>query len=136
MKLSRSSRLVAALIALFSILFMQYAVAAYACPGLQTGHVAEAMAMPSNMDSMQGMAGCHGMDDMQPSLCHAHDQVGNQSLDKPELPQVQQFVAMGLGLPLTSIDVVFHPAISQPDSLWLTRSTAPPLSIRNCCFRI
>ena len=42
MKLLRSSRLVAALIALISILFTQAAVASYICPGLSTEHVAQA----------------------------------------------------------------------------------------------
>ena len=41
-------------------------------------------------------AGCAGTDTQQPSLCHAHGAVGHQSLDKPDLPQVQHFVADGL----------------------------------------
>ncbi len=136
MKLSRPFRLIAALIALFSILFAQYAVASYACPALNRGHATEAMAMSADMDNMQAIAGCQGMDNMQPGLCHAHAQVGNQSLDKPELPQVQPFLAIGLALTLIPLDVAFHPVRIQPDALALTRSTAPPLSIRNCCFRI
>lgn len=135
MKLSRSSRLVVALIALISLLFTQYAMASYACPALNTGHVDHAMMM-SSMDDMQGMSGCKGMDNMQPNLCHAHDQSGNQSLDKPEVPHVQPFSAVGLALTLTPIEVALPTVAAQPDSLALTRSTAPPLSIRNCCFRI
>jgi hypothetical protein len=136
MKLSRSSRLVVALIALFGILFAQYAMASYTCPAVNPTHMTQAVAMPMDMDHMQGMSGCAGMDDMQPSLCHAHDQVGNQSLDKPDSPQVQPFVAVGLTLLLTPIDITFPPVSTQPDSRELTRSIAPPLSIRHCCFRI
>ena len=38
MRLSRTSRLIAATIVLFSILFMQLAVSAYACPVLKPGY--------------------------------------------------------------------------------------------------
>lgn len=76
------------------------------------------------------------MDMEQPSLCHAQDQVGNQSLDKPQLPPVQPFVPLGLVQAIVFIDAAYHPLPSQPRPLYLTRATAPPLSIRNCCFRI
>ena len=77
-----------------------------------------------------------GMDKEQPSLCHAHDQVGNQSLDKPELPHVQAFIAAALMLVLYDIEAAYSPSAIQPNFLLLTRTTAPPLSIRNCCFQI
>src|SRR5882672_11826515 len=92
MKLSRPSRLIAAFIVLVSMLFMQLAVAGYACPDI--AQVSESMSMGVD----QAMAGCQGMDKSRPSLCHAHDQVGNQSLDKPELPHVQPFIAAALTL--------------------------------------
>lgn len=76
------------------------------------------------------------MDVEQPSLCHAHGQVGHQSLDKPDLPQVQPFVAVSLMQALTYFDTAYRPSLPQPRALVLTRTTAPPLSIRNCCFRI
>jgi hypothetical protein len=82
------------------------------------------------------MAGCKGMDKHQPALCHAHDQAGNQSLDKPELPQVQPFLLAGMQSAIVTKDVVQRPVAARPISLLLTRSTAPPLAIRNCCFRI
>lgn len=133
----RQSRFVAALIALFSMLFMQLAVASYACPGLKMGQDSKAVAMATDTDTAtQNMSGCTGMDMEQPGLCHAHDHAGNQSLDKPELPQVQPFMAVGLTLTLIPIDVAYRPLATQPQDLLLTRTTAPPLSIRNCCFRI
>lgn len=135
MKLSRSSRSVAAFIALISMLFMQLAVAGYACPSLKISDLNELVMMSSHDDS-QSMPGCEGMDKEQPSLCHAHDQVGNQSLDKPELPHVQPFIATALLHVLHDIEVAYSPSAIQPDSLLLTRTVAPPLSIRNCCFRI
>lgn len=135
MKMSRPSRFVAAFIALFSVLFMQFAVASYVCPGHQAGQMDEPFSMSGGAD-MQHMPECHGVDLEQPSLCHAHDQVGNQSLDKPELPQVQPFIAAALALTLPPIDIVNRPLGEKVEDVKLTRSTTPPLSIQNCCFRI
>lgn len=132
MKLSRPSRLIAALIVLISMLFMQLAVAGYACPAFKIGQVSESM----SMDGDQAIAGCEGIDKSQPSLCHAQDQAGNQSLDKPSMPHVQPFMAAALTLVFRNIETVDHSADTQPNSVLLARTTAPPLSIRNCCFRI
>jgi hypothetical protein len=134
MKLSRPSRIVAALIVLISMLFMQLAVAGYACPAFKIGQVSESASM--SMEGDQAMAGCEGMDKSQPSLCHASDQAGNQSLDKPPMPHVQPFMAAALTLVFRNIQIVDNSTDTPPNSVLLTRSTAPPLSIRNCCFRI
>lgn len=134
MKLSRPSRFVAALIALCSILFMQLAVAAYACPELQRGQ--DGSAEMAAGAGPQDMGGCSGMDEMQPSLCHAHDHAGNQSMDKPATPLVQPFTPMGLVLALKPIEVAYRSFSDHPDFFLLMRATAPPLAIRNCCFRI
>jgi hypothetical protein len=135
MKLSRQSRFVAALIALLSVLFTQFAVASYACPGLTMDHagIAVAMAPVANDDSMEG---CMGMDKEQPHLCHAYDQAGDQSLDKPGVPPLQAFVPMALVLTLVITDTAILPIHEHTELSLLTRTTAPPLSIRNCCFRI
>jgi hypothetical protein len=136
MKLSRPSRFVAALIALFSVLYMQFAVASYACPGLTMAHASEAVAMAADAGD-ESMDGCTGMDKEQPSLCHAYDQAGNQSVDKPGVPPVQAFTPVALVLTLvTTTDTAILPIHEQTESFLLTRTTAPPLSIRNCCFRI
>lgn len=134
MKQSRPLRCITAFVMLFSMLFMQYAAASYACPGMEVGQTA--MSADAGNQTMQGMSGCQGMDAQQPSLCHAHDQAGHQSLDKPELPHVQPFTAATLTLVFPNVEVAHSPITAQPASPLLTRSTAPPLSIRNCCFRI
>lgn len=134
MRLPRRSRLVAAAITLFSILFMQLAVASYACPALDLGknHPVQAVSdMP-----MGDMESCDEVDPEQPSLCFAHDQAGNRSLDKPGAPSLQPFLAVGFWLPLTAIDVAPHPASAAHQITSLKNATAPPLAIRNCCFRI
>ncbi|WP_211443820.1 hypothetical protein [Collimonas humicola] len=136
MKFFRSSRLITACIVLVSMLFMQLAVAGYACPNLNIGPADESVSMSMPMDDDMAMSGCAGVDKAQPSLCHANDQAGNQSLDKPPMPHVQPFVAAALTLVFRDVELVDHAVDAQPNSLLLARTTAPPLSIRNCCFRI
>jgi hypothetical protein len=127
MKLTRSRRWHAAVIALISMLFVQLAVAAYACPQLNVaaagvhGH---------------GMSCCDQPDPAQPALCHAHGDVGKQSLDKPEPPPVHPFTAVGLALPLPPVATFDVPASAPADGVSLARTTAPPLAIRHCCLRI
>lgn len=133
MKLSRPSKCIAGLLALISILFMQLAVAAYACPALGTAHGDQAMSMES---AVRAQEPCLGLDPVQPSLCHAHDQNGNQSLDKPSIPPVQSFIAVGFGLPLSPLVLTCRPACVSSESTLLAHATAPPLAIRHCCFRI
>ncbi len=127
MKPLRSTRLVAVLVTIVSLLFAQLALASYVCPAMAT-------AMPD--DSMQEMTSCAGMDMQQPSLCHAHHHADHQSLDKPDLPQVAPFVAVGPVLAVLPLDTL-DPVVTGPsDTLSLTHATAPPLAIRLCCFRI
>lgn len=121
MKLSRPLRSIAALVALCSLLFMQLAVAAYACPVLTVA---------------AATSDCARMDMEQPALCHAHAQPGHQSLDKPDIPQVSPFVAADLTVTLLPATTVASPLQELPTDLLLTRATAPPLAIRHCCFRI
>ena len=140
MNTSRPSRLITAVILLFSMLFMQLAVAAYACPVL-LGAANQAMPIETvtlDQASMgqSDMSGCTAKDMAQPSLCHAHDHSGNQSLDKPHLPDVVPFIPAALVVTLVALDPADRPAYFSSDSTLLMRTAAPPLSIRNCCFRI
>jgi hypothetical protein len=135
MKLTGTSRLAAALIALFSVLFMQFAVAAYACPGYQIGQTDELVTMAASSLAYDA-SDCKGMDIEQPGLCDAHGQIGKQVFDKPELPQVQSFVAIRPVLALLRVDTAHQAPVAQSKSFLLTRATAPSLAIRNCCFRI
>lgn len=135
MQLTRRSRLATALLALISVLFMQLAVAAYACPTLQPAAALASIAMQS--DEHEGMAGCEGVVDMeQPSLCYAHSQVGNQSLDKPAPPDVPPSVAIVLVPVILDLGATQRTLPPDASAAWLMRDSAPPLAIRNCCFRI
>jgi hypothetical protein len=114
MKLPRQHRILTALIALFGMLVMQLAVASYACP----------------------MPGCDQVDQTQPALCHAHCQDGKSSPDKAEAPVVAPaaVIVCAVPAPLEPLAPAGLPG-AEPAS-FLQRSTAPPISIRHCCFRI
>jgi hypothetical protein len=134
MKLPRRHRILTALIALFGMVVMQLAVAAYACPGLQ-GQGSE-QAMVEDAAPMQSMPGCDQPDPAKPALCHAHCLDGKSSLDKPQTP-----VASPAAVIVTAILPPFEPLLPAPSSgtqpeFALRRITSPPIAIRHCCFRI
>lgn len=130
MKLSRPSRFLATLITLFSLLFTQLAVAAYACPGLDVAGVLMAQAMPDT-----DMPGCRNMDQEQPGLCAAHCDANHQSLDTPGAPLVQPFFPAELSVVLLE-GAAQYSVGAGPVAVRMIRTPAPPLIIRNCCFRI
>ena len=135
MRCFRSIRLITACLGLFSMLFMQLAVAAYVCPMASVGSRATEMSLSANAVDMTN---CDGMDHAQASLCHLHaygDQ-NRQSADNSHLPVVQPFVPASLLLTLHLVEIVSMHQSGQATSHVLTRSTAPPLAIRHCCFRI
>lgn len=136
MKLSRRSRFIAALVALICVLFTQFAIAAYACPGMQVAQAMDMASMPAVAMDHQMMPGCEEVDMKQPVLCHAHAQIGNQSLDKPNMPSISPSVAILLVPAINDIDVAFRPVATHVEAAWLMQPSAPPLSIQNCCFRI
>ncbi len=132
MPTSRRSRFITVLVALVSLLFMQLAVAGYACPGVQP-KAAEVAAMAKvKMPCAESMP--IGMDDDQPNLCQAHCLAGHQTADKYELPAPLDIGAVPVSFLLPDIAPVFGGAPLQPPHL--KRTTAPPIAIRHCCFRI
>ena len=131
MKLSRPSRFLAALVTLFSLLFTQLAVASYVCPNLKSSPVAM-----SAHSGQAAMPGCPGMDIKQPGLCKAHCDRNHQTLDTPAAPYVAPFMATTLTCVLPNAGLA-TPVLGPIDaSLPLQHATAPPIAIRNCCFRI
>ncbi len=130
MKLSRPSRFLAALITLLSLLFTQLAVAAYTCP--EPDAAAAIMAMAAMHADMPG---CRDMDQQQSGLCAAHCDTGHQTLDTPGAPHLQAFIAAELTVVLRE-GAAQYAIARMPAASRLTRTTAPPLIIRNCCFRI
>lgn len=129
MKQSRIRRILAALITMFSLLFAQIAVAAYACPDL-------AMTAMAAKAAQEAMPGCTDMDMAQPGLCEAHCASGHQSLDTPANPPIAAFMPSRLVAVLPALEILFPVTPVQTNLSLLARATAPPLAIRHCCFRI
>ncbi|QOL47701.1 hypothetical protein [Massilia litorea] len=126
----RRNRLLSAIVALVSLLFMQLAVAAYACPDLMP-----APGAPMLDSAGQPMVDCPEMDRQSPTLCHAHTNKLTPSLDKPDAPSVMPFVAAGFALLLMWPEEKV--AMSSPPRVFLHASgTSPPIAIRHCCFRL
>ena len=127
----RRNRLFTVLLVLVSLLFMQFAVASYACPAISKALEIQAMAQ-SGMPCAQSMATM--MDEDQPGLCQAHCQADNQSADTYQVPGLAAQTDLGIGfLVPRAVAVVRGTPLQEP---LLLRATAPPLAVRNCCFRI
>lgn len=135
MKLSRSHRLLTALVALFGMLFMQWAVASYACPGLQAGGDS-GVAQPAQA-GMASMPDCDQQADAaQPALCHAHCHDGEASLDKAEAPAVFPAAVIVWTLAAAPGPLIAGSLPGTEPPSFLHRATAPPISIRHCCLRL
>lgn len=134
MNLSRPTRFFASLVALFCLLFTQLAVASYACAGVEQAAQAAVMANSGLMPNCANMD--MNMDAEQSGLCHAHCDPGHQSSDTPAAPQVPPFVTAGLALVLPDLRLATLPLAVHSGVPLLAHAAAPPLAIRNCCFRI
>jgi hypothetical protein len=104
-------RLTTTFIVVLSLLFSQFALAAYVCPG-----EADMDAMAEMMDA--GVP-CHGMDAEQPALCHQHAADPGKTfeavkLPTPTLPMVIQVIE--LPLELDADDSVALPAAAAPEA--------------------
>ena len=129
---NRRNRLITVLFALVSLLFMQLAVANYVCPGTAS-KVAEVAAMAeADMPCAESMT--LAMDESQPNLCQAHCQAGQQTADRYELPAPVVIATVPADFTLPHTILVFLGAPLQAPHL--RRNTAPPVAIRNCCFRL
>lgn len=121
--MNRSSRFRAACFTIFATLFGQLAVAVYACPALSPGKVAVTATSPASP--------CDGMDMDLPNLCNKHCNGAEQSQGSfaPAVGFIASFV-VHLNVPPLATPI----ALAAPPALF--QATAPPLTIRNCCFRI
>lgn len=135
MQLSRKTRLIAALIALVSLLFSQLAIAGYTCSSAQAAQVAEQAAMAMQMEHHH-MEGCTANEEGKSALCHAHCQPDTQSLDRPASVDIPPFVAIAMATAIIDIPAIDTPVATSGDDISLRRITSPPLSIQHCCFRI
>ena len=132
MPLNRRTRLIAVLFALVSLLFMQLAVAGYVCPAAGTKAAQTAPMADSNMPCAESML--LSLDDAQPNLCKAHCQADQQTADRYELPLPVALGVVPVDFTLTASAALRSGAPLQ--SPHLMRTTAPPITISNCCFRL
>ncbi|MDB5885550.1 MAG: hypothetical protein JWR74_1721 [Polaromonas sp.] len=126
------TRLSTVLFALASLLFMQLALAGYVCPATSQKTSGAAALANGAMPCAESMS--FSVDEQQPGLCHAHCQAQPSSADKHELssPMAGDAMPASFGLPLA--ETKFSMAPLQPPH-W-QRTTAPPVAIVNCCFRL
>lgn len=115
----------AALIGIGTLLFATLSVAAYACP--MAAGVGASMAMP---------VGCPDRGADQSNLCKAHctaeqQQTAQAAADLPPLPLMHGLLAT-LFVAAPTSPFASHGAAGSPP----TRTTSPPSTIRNCCFRL
>lgn len=126
MRLRQRHRLITVFFALFSLLFMQLAVAGYVCPGDSKAVAVTAPAMPCAGDMV--------VDTEQVALCHAHCQADQQSVEKTQTQTQTGVASTGVTYPIEPTEVDWSgPQGHAPSQL---HATAPPMAIRNCCFRI
>lgn len=119
-------RLFTVLLAITCLMFAQLALASYVCPG-SGSKVVEANMPCAELMSM-------AMDEDQPNLCQAHCQAGQQKADTYQTPILASLPDLVVDYLITRILPLAPGAHLQAPLL--RRTTAPPLAIRNCCFRI
>ena len=129
--MNRFTRKLVSLLAIFAVLTAQLAVSAYACPmqfmGMDEAVVeADALATAAT-DEVLPVPNAAS-----PALCQKHCEQGQQNVNDTPQPLAHVSVAaVFIVVPL--IDAI-TPAIAPTP--FLLHATSPPLSIRNCCFRI
>lgn len=121
-------RILAACLAIVTVLFSQLALASYACPFL-----AAPVEMTAPMP--EGPCGRIPMDSEQPALCHAHGQQGDQSSAQSPAAVPDMVVLPALPTVRAADPGAEGRAAGEQLSL-LTRATAPSVALRHCCLRI
>ena len=129
----RRHRIITVLVALVSLLCMQLAVAGYVCPAGMAGAAQSSEATThAGMPCAASMPA--SMDAAQPALCQAHCQSDQQAADTYQLPTLPVMPAI---TPVFNQQDVLSVSQGLPrQATLLQRTTAPLLSVRNCCLRI
>lgn len=126
--MNRFTRKLVSLLGIAAVLFAQLAVSAHACPMQLMG--------PDMVADTAGAAdeNSGGTDTDSPALCQKHCEHAQQSVN--DNPQTLAFVTFEPAFEFTIlIDAVARITSTAPSPA-LLHPTSPPLSIRNCCFRI
>jgi hypothetical protein len=124
------------------LVFAQVAVAAYACPVMSTGSVSgepgHAALMGQGAASAMGVDGMPGgsrLDPLQPNLCAAHCQTGQQNADGKPAPTVPPALLASL-YPVVPAAPRAQPALARAAVDDPPPAARLPLAILHCCFRI
>lgn len=130
--MGRIPRRFIAKLAIAFLLFMQFAVAAYACPGVAR-YYASSQAM-ANAEMKRGGDCAQTLDPVLPNLCLAHCEQDNQAAGQGHPP-----FPLGVDPPLMAvvhpIEFAQAPVLTDVPPEFLARTTAPPLAIRFGVFR-
>lgn len=112
-----------------SLLFLQVAVAAYACPQVS-------VALSAEGTKMTDCAAMEKLDQNNPGLCAEHCHVGEQASHQVEPPIVAGASGPGFVVLFPVVEALRAepPSASFADPLVLT--SAPSHAILHCCFRI
>ena len=126
--MNRFYRKLAGWIGIAALVFTQLAVSAYACPlpFQSLGDGAEVVSLSDPPSSSAGFVSA--------GLCQKHCENGQQSVNDSPQPLASVTLA-----PAFIVSLVTNPPEPLPVTALapsLLRATSPPLSIRNCCFRI
>ncbi|HET9652568.1 MAG TPA: hypothetical protein VFP36_10270 [Usitatibacter sp.] len=130
--MKRRSRSLASVLAILALLFAQLMAAVHACEVDKPVKASVAAAS----DAQTGDDCCdHGQRAPDPA-CDNHCQQGKQNTERSTGFTVIPLVGAGFAMPgapaLAPLAPAGNPSLA-PD---LTRDTEPPISVRNCCFRI
>jgi hypothetical protein len=128
---SRHFRRVVAALATVALLYAQAAVAMHACAAMPM----KAPGADSEAQTAHGPAPCDGGKVDEPALCFHHCQDARQAVDhsQPPAPGFVATLIYHFERPQDGASF-FSVGRSRSDEL-LTRVTAPPVAVRNCCFR-
>ena len=129
---NRALRRPVAKLLIAALLFLQLAVAAYACPGFDTQ--SDTSLSATMADGMPPEAGCAMADEAQPNLCSQHCQQDRQALDQSP-PAAIAIPVLPL-LAVVDTEPELPCAAAENSREFLARATAPPHSIRFCVFRV
>lgn len=112
-----------AFVALAALVFVQAAVAAHLCVGTQMQAVHEAMADPCDSSNHEGAP-----------ACASHCENAALSLDQwPGVAFAAPFTPVFVAALALRSATAIEASYADPS---LLHATSPPLTIRNCCFRI
>jgi|SRR5581483_10867982 len=132
MRCSKRLRRFIAVFGSAAVLFTQTVMAAHACVARTLADEPAAMAAP--MPSHEGTP-CAAMESEHVNHCQQHCDSAQQSVDNSHPVSVMPAL-VEIGTVRIANPYVLPAANEAYQHALLSRSTAPPLSVQNCCFRI